>query len=175
MHCIFIHGTGGNPEEAFFPWCREELERLGLFSSAPELPSSMKPDRNAWIEAVLEVYDPKQETLFVGRSSGGTLIPYLLELDGVRARAAISIAAPYDDLGWENLKDFFSLQPDFEKAKQSVQKYFHWYSDDDPYIPVEHGLKFQELLGGKFRLFKGYSHFFNKEFPELVEVIANEV
>ena len=116
MHrVIFIHGTGGDSEEAFFPWAREELKKLGLQTSAPELPSTMEPDREGWIEAVLDVYNPKEETIFVGRSLGGSLIPYLLELEQVKAKAAISIAAPVNNLGWSNLVDFFSESPDFEK------------------------------------------------------------
>jgi len=173
MHCIFLHGTGGDPEEAFFPWTRAELEMLGIQTSAPELPSTTEPDRLGWIEAVMDTYDPSQETIFVGRSLGGSLIPYLLDRGDLQAKAAISLAAPINNLGWENLVDFFSEEADFEKAKKSVQKYFHWYSDDDPYVPLEHGVKYQMLLGGKYRVFEEYSHFYNEEFPELVEQIKN--
>lgn len=171
MHIIFLHGTGGTADETFFPWTRAELEMLGHHTSAPDLPSASEPDREGWIEAVLDVYDPDQETAFVGRSLGGTLIPFLLERDDIKAKAALLIAAPINHLGWDNIKPFFSGEADFEKAKKSCDHFFHWYSDDDPHVPVEQGKQFQELLGGEFRLFEGYSHFYNEEFPELVETI----
>ena len=50
-------------------------------------------------------------------------------------------------------------------------QYSHWYSDDDPFVPLTHGEDFQKYLGGEFRTFKGYSHFYNVEFPELVDSI----
>jgi len=170
-HVIFIHGTGGNGDEAFFPWTRIQLEKLGYKTSAPDLPSTMEPDRDACIESILELYSAQEDTIFIGRSSGGSLIPHLLERDHVNALAAFSIAAPINDLGWDNLRSFFSVEADFEKAKQSVKHYFHWYSDDDPYVSIEHGKKFQQILGGELRIFPGYHHFLNEEFPELVEAV----
>ena len=146
---------------------------MGIKTSAPDLPSTLEPDREAWIDAVLKLYNPKDKTIFVGRSLGGSLIPYLLELDNVRAKAAISIAAPIDNLGWPNLVNFFSRPVDFAKAKKAAGKYYHWYSDDDPYIPLEHGLKYQSQLGGKFKVFPGRSHFYDEEFPELLDLIKD--
>lgn len=175
MHCIFIHGTGGDAKETFFPWTRSELEKLGHKSSAPDLPSSSDPIRDDWIETILDLYDPKEDTVFIGRSLGGSLIPYLLERDDVKAKAAFSIAAPLNNLGWENLVNFFSKEPDFEAAGKSAEYYYHWNSDDDPHVPLDHGEKFQKLLGGELRVFHGYSHFYNEEFPELVEAIKNIV
>jgi len=83
------------------------------------------------------------------------------------------LAAPINHLGWDNLKAFFSHEPDFERAKQNCEHWFHWYSDDDPHVPLKQGEQFQELLGGEFRVFEGYSHFYNEAFPELVETIQN--
>jgi predicted alpha/beta hydrolase family esterase len=169
MHCIFIHSTGGNPEEAFLPWVRARLEEKGIKTSAPILPSSEWPDREGWKQAVLSVYDPQQETILVGRSLGGTLIPHVLE--NIQVKATFSLAAPINHLGWENLMDFFSKGPDYMAARKHVEHYEHWYSDDDPYVDLEQGKEFQELLGGEFRVFKGYSHFYNTEFPELLQSI----
>lgn len=169
MHCIFIHSTGGNPEETFFPWTRAQLEAKGIRTSAPALPSSEWPDREGWKQAVLELIMPEEQTVLIGRSLGGTLIPYVAEQ--VPLLGAISLAAPSNHLGWENLMDFFSEEPDYVRARANVQHFFHWYSDDDPYVPVEQGKELQALLGGEFRLFPGYSHFYNTEFPELVATI----
>lgn len=171
MHIIFIHGTGGDAHDPFFDWCRAELEKLGHSTSALHLPSTMEPDRLGWIAGVVDEYSYEDETVFVGRSLGGSLIPYLLERDDVQARAAFLIAAPITNLGWENLKHFFEVGPDFEKAKASCEQFFHWYSDDDPHVPVAHAEAFEQQLGGELRLFKGYSHFYNEEFPELIESI----
>ncbi len=173
MHIIFIHGTGGDSHDPFFDWCRAELEKLGHTTAAPDLPSTMEPDRMGWIAAVLDEYSPSDETVFVGRSLGGSLIPYLLEREDVKAHAAFSIAAPFTDLGWSNLKGFFEGSPNYEKAKASCEQFFHWYSDDDPHVPLNHSQIFQEKLGGDIRVFKGYSHFYNEEFPELLAEIEN--
>jgi len=77
MHIIFLHGTGGTPDEAFFPWCRNELEKAGHRTSAPAFPSAAEPDREGWIAVVRDLYQADEETVFVGRSLGGTLIPFL--------------------------------------------------------------------------------------------------
>ncbi|MDF2378929.1 MAG: alpha/beta hydrolase [Candidatus Gracilibacteria bacterium] len=173
MHIIFIHGTGGDSHDPFFDWTRKELEKLGHTTAAPNLPSTMEPDRMGWISGVMNEYSNDNKTVFIGRSLGGSLIPYLLENDGVHAHAAISIAAPITHLGWDNLKSFFDTSVDYKKAKASCEQFFHWYSDDDPHVPLEQGQELQTLLGGEYRVFKGYSHFYNQTFPEIIEVIEN--
>ena len=176
MHAIFIHSLGGNSDETFFPWVRAELQKSGYQTSAPELPSPDDPTREGWVEAVMKVYDPHQETIFVGRSLGGSLIPSVLEREGVKAKAAFSICAPFTDLGWKSMMRFFSSpQPDFAKAKASVNHYQHWYSDNDPYPSITDAKLYQKRLGGELRIFPGYQHFWNTEFPELVEAIQKTV
>ncbi len=173
MHIIFIHGTGGNPDEAFFPWCRKELEKLGHRTSAPLSPCVMDPDPLSWCETLMDIYDPHEETVFVGRSSGGNILNFMLEKPEVTAKLAIALATPFDDLGWDNLKKLFIREPDYEAVKHSVEQYEHWYSDDDPHVPLDHVPHFHKLIGGNLREFKGYSHFYNEEFPELIKVIQN--
>lgn len=172
MHILFIHGTGGDSHDPFFDWCRAELEALGHSTAAPNLPSTNEPDRLGWIAGVIDEISPDDELIFVGRSLGGSLIPYLLERDDIQARAAFSIAAPIDDLGWKNLEDFFDDAPNYEKAASSCEQYFHWYSDDDPYVPLDHGERFKKLLGGEMKVFHQYSHFYNETFPELIEAVS---
>lgn len=173
MHILFLHSTGGNPDEAFFPWSRHELERLGHKVSIPDFPNSMEPNPEIAIPLVLEAFDPDEKTVLIGRSSGGTLIPHILQQEGIQVALAVSVAAPFDDLGWDNLQQLFKRTPNFGEAKASCQQYYHWYSDDDPYVPLEHAKHFQELLGGEIRVFQGYSHFYNETFPELLELIKN--
>lgn len=171
MHIIFLHSTGGDPQESFFPWAKAELEKLGHQVSCPAFPNSIEPNPLVAVPLVMDVYDPSQETVFIGRSSGGTLIPHVLMQESVKAELCISLAAPFENIGWDNLNKLFAHQPDYEKARSSVDQYLHWYSDDDPYVPLDHADQFQEVLGGDIRVFKAYSHFYNEEFSELIEEI----
>lgn len=174
MNVFFLHGTGGNPGEAFFPWCRKQLEEKGYTTFAPQSPCIIEPNPKEWIETLRQQYEPKEKTILVGRSSGGNIIHSFLQEPDISVDVAISIAAPFDDLGWPNLKKLFQEPYNFESIKKSARSYHHWYSDDDPFVPLVHGDQFQKQIGGELRIFPEYSHFYNIEFPELIELIEKE-
>lgn len=73
---IFIfHGTGGYPEENWFPWLKEELEKEGMKVFVPQFPNPDKPKVSEWLNTLKE-YERylNEETILIGHSLGGIFL-----------------------------------------------------------------------------------------------------
>src|SRR3989344_9023193 len=108
---ILIHGTGGNPDECFYPWLRRQLEKEGHKVYAPQLPEPEKQSLDSWLKA----FEPywkfvDNKTVFVGRSIGPAFILRLLERTEVKVKAAFLVAGFCSDIG---LDDFRPLTKTF--------------------------------------------------------------
>ncbi|PIN87901.1 hypothetical protein COV12_01405 [Candidatus Woesearchaeota archaeon CG10_big_fil_rev_8_21_14_0_10_32_24] len=72
MQEVFIvHGWGGFPEEVWFPWLKEELEKKNFKVTILEMPNSEEPKIDVWVSYLKEkVGAPSLDTYFVGHSIG---------------------------------------------------------------------------------------------------------
>ena len=57
------------------------------------------------------------------------------------------------------IREFYELPFDPEKAKARCEKFVMIFSDNDPYVPVEKSLEFARQLGAKTILERGRGHF----------------
>src|SRR5262245_43500518 len=86
MHAILVHGWRGWPENSWFPWLREELERRGWTVDIPSMPDPMVPTPEKWV-ATLERHIfaasqkeiPPSKVVLVGHSLGCPTILMALE------------------------------------------------------------------------------------------------
>ncbi|MDP3875283.1 MAG: alpha/beta hydrolase, partial [bacterium] len=67
MKRVFIvHGWDGHPEEGWFPWLKEELEKKGFEVSVPVMPNPAEPKIETWIPFLSQlVGTPDVNTFFV--------------------------------------------------------------------------------------------------------------
>ncbi|MBT3406339.1 serine hydrolase family protein [Candidatus Woesearchaeota archaeon] len=182
MNNIFlIHGSYGNPHENWFPWLKQELEKLDLEVITPTFPTPENQSLTTWMQA-FEPYQDKitNDTIFVGHSLGPAFILNLLQTN--KAKAAFFVA-PF--LGRINNPDFddinktFMTNLDWAKIQQNCQNFQIFYSDNDPYVPKEKAKEIANHLNITPSLVTNAGHF-NKaagytEFKELLEEIKKEI
>ena len=86
---ILIHGLGGHPQESWFPWLKQELEKHDHKVEVPQLPSSHKPQLKEWLITIEEM-NLSEEDILIGHSLGVPTVLHLLEAH--QAKAAFLVA-----------------------------------------------------------------------------------
>src|SRR3989344_3515952 len=98
---FIIHGWEGYPEEAWFPWVKQELEKRRFEVFVPVMPDILgNPEIERRVNFIKElVGNPDKDTYFIGHSIGcQSIIRYLQTLPKeVRVGGAVFVA------GWVSL------------------------------------------------------------------------
>lgn len=164
---FIVHGWSGNPQEGWFPWLKEELEKKGFDVSIPAMPHPDEPVIADWVSHLAsEVGLPDSDTYFIGHSVGcQTILRYLETLDTI-VGGTVCVA------GWFTLSDletdeekiigkpWLQTPIDFEKVKQVCPRITALFSDDDEVVPLQANRPaFQEKLGANIVVETGKGHF----------------
>lgn len=159
---VIIHCWGGNPEYAWYPWVKAELEKTGYQVSVPAMPDTDEPRLDKWLPCLKAVIgDPDEELILIGHSIGTvTIMRYLESLGGAqRIGKAILVAGFTDQLGFRELENFFEKPLDFKKIKAAcAQGIAVIQSDDDQYVSEQYGIRLQEELGAALIIKHGAKH-----------------
>ena len=171
MKRIFIiHGWDGHPEEGWFPWLKEELEKKSFEVIVPEMPNSEEPEIKSWVTHLSEqVGQADENTFFVGHSIGcQTILRYLETLNQeIKVGGAIFVAgwlnllpAAVEEEGAEEIaKPWLETVIDWDKIKLHSDKFTVILSDDDPFVPISDAEIFKEKLNAKVIIESGQGHF----------------
>jgi predicted alpha/beta hydrolase family esterase len=184
---VILHGTNADHTQNWFPWTKQELEKLGYEVWVPDLPGADHPNLDTYIPFLKEQDWDFNDNLVIGHSSGAVTILGLLQAlqKGVKIDAAILVGAftqrLADDPSWEMLRGLFSKPFDYKAIKQKAKRFIFIHSPDDPYCPIEDARWLCKQVGGEFIEIPGSKHFsvnldprFNK-FPELIDLIKQKV
>lgn len=170
---LILHGTGGNSQENWFPWLKEELEKNNYDVWVPDLPLSEKPNIRRYSEFILQhnPWEFDDETILIGHSSGAVAVLGLLQHvpDNVKVGTCYLVGAFKDDLGWDSLKELFLKPFDFDSIKKKAEKFVFIHSDNDPYCPLDHAKYLTEQVGGELIIREGQGHFSTTTNPEYTE------
>ena len=163
---FIVHGWGGHPEEAWMPWLKTELEKLGVQVYALSMPDTDHPRIETWVPYLAEnVGTPDSETYLVGHSIGCQTIIRYLETINTPIGGALFVA------GWFTLMNstpdeipirepWITTPINFAKVKINSPKMSAILSDDDDVVPLEENRKlFQENLGVQAFVEHGKGHF----------------
>ena len=177
---FLIHGWEGNPENAWFPWLKHELESRGFEVHTPAMPNPAEPKIEEWIPALAkEIGIPDSELCLIGHSIGcQSILRYLETLPNTTKIAGIVLVAPWMELDTtteeegEEVKEiarpWMETPIDFPKIKKMIGKSFAVFSDNDPYVPLSQGDVFLEKLGAEIVIESGKGHF--GDFEKITEL-----
>lgn len=180
-NALILHGTGGNSKRNWFPWLKEELEKIGYQVWVPDLPGAGEPNIKRYTEFLLNSdFEFGADTIIIGHSSGSVEIFGLLQSlpVGIKTGPVYLVGSFKDELGREDLKGLFIEPFDFDLLKEKAKKFIFFHSDDDPFCPLDHAKYLSEKTDGELIIIPGQKHFSistfgekYKEFPELLEKI----
>lgn len=184
MKTAFIfHGTGGYPEENWFPWLKGELENLGVEVIVPQFPTPENQTPESWFE-VLKPYRKKidENTILIGHSLGGSFLLRVLESLKLPVAASFLVATPIGIppiVNWSGDKPFTGHPYDWEKIKNNCKGFVVYHSDDDPYVGLENGKQLAKNLAVDLTFIPNSGHFNKKagflQFPKLLNDIKTAI
>ncbi len=152
MREVFIfHGTGGNPEDNWFPWLKSELEKIGCNVTVPRFPTPQGQSLDSWLE-ILSKYEKRiaDSTILIGHSLGGLFLLRVLERLSHPVAAVFFIAAPIGVkpiLYYEGDERFSGFGFDWTEIKKKARHFFVYHSDNDPYVSLGNGKELAKHLG----------------------------
>jgi len=170
MKRVFIvHGWGGNPDEPWLKWLKQELEKRGFEATNPEMPDTWHPKISEWVGKLDEVVgESDSNTYFVGHSIGcQAIMRYLEQLpENKKVGGAIFVAGWFsltdetwdEDYTREVADEWINTPVNFEKIKQHTNNFMVVNSDNDPYVPLNDAESFKDNLGTKVLMLKNMGH-----------------
>jgi len=179
---FIIHGWGGFPQEAWFPWLKQQLETKGIAVQVLLMPDSETPRIDTWVTFLAQqIGQPDADTYLVGHSIGvQTILRYLETINttigGVLAVAGFyklipgSLEGPREE---EIAKPWLDIPIDNKKVKQNVSKVTAIFSDNDPFVGLDNVDIFINNLGAEIVVLKGKGHMGASEgFKEIPEILT---
>lgn len=165
MSSVFIiHGTGGYPEENWFPWLKQKVEEAGHTAIIPQFPSPEGQSFEAW-QQILKEYDKEinEDTIFVAHSLGCIFLLRFLERLSHPVRAAFFVSGivgikPIVNYAGDNaFSGGFNF--DWKTIREKSRRFVVFHSDNDPYVDIANGKKLAKELGVELDFIPNAGHF----------------
>ncbi len=182
-NCFIIHGTFGSPFENWFPWLSQELTKRGIKNIVPQFPIERTLHNYENWSQLLDYYFSlgliNDKTIFVCHSTGSIFLTKYLIKKRLNVNKLIFVSG---------VNNYIGGYPDFDEANKSffcdnaedIHKYckeiISFYSDNDPYIPIDELKEFARTVAHQSIVIKNGGHI-NAEsgyikFPEILPFIS---
>ena len=168
---IIVHQWGSNPKGDWYPWLEKELEKIGYEVLVPSMPNPDEPEIAPWVnELIKDIKEPNENTYFIAHSVGcQAVLRYLSSFESKGNFGGAIFVAPW--LTLKNLeteehtiaKPWLDIPIDFKRVKSHVKKIVCFFSDDDPWVPLENAEEFKKKLGATTIIEKGKGHYTQQE------------
>ncbi len=172
---FIIHCWGGKPNAYWYPWLKKKLEKKGFEVNVPAMPNTDHPRMNAWINHLKKlVGKPDKDCYFVGHSIGCITILRYLEAIDKKVGGVVLVAGYTTDLGYEDLKSFFTKPIDWKKINDNCRKFVVIHSDNDPYVSLHYGTEiFKSKINARLIIEHNKGHFENNitELPSALKSV----
>jgi len=176
-NAVILHGLPDKEEyyNSNFPaqsnahwigWLHKQLQLNDIFTQAPEMPLSFKPEYKIW-KKEFERYDIGPSTLLVGHScGGGFLIRWLSENKEAKVGKVI-LVVPWlnpDDNPKYDTGDFFEFDIDPDLVGRTTGTVIFRSSNDFSDVLKSIDILKNNLKNIKIRNFQNYGHFCERDF-----------
>lgn len=147
MRAYIVHGWASSPEDCWFPWLKEELERRGFTVSVPAMPEPKDPEPHAWLNTLKETIGSINGAILIGHSLGVRALSLYVQSRPEEEKAAlfISVAGPFTfpthDHPHPRARATRDRWKEFELDPVALKKRINHsvavYSIDDPWVPFD--------------------------------------
>lgn len=140
-NAVIIHGWGANSQSNWFPWLTGELKKHDFFVQMPDFPNTNFPKLTEWSKFFEENITINKNTTLIGHSLGVPFILRLLEKlpANQKIKAAFLVSGFEKPLGFPETKNFVDKPFDWERIRETCEKFVVIHSDNDPYVPLSIG------------------------------------
>jgi len=179
---VFIfHGTEGYPEENWFPWLKQKLEKIGCKVFVPQFPSP--PIAPAKINEWFDVFKKNKQyinenVILIGHSLGGVFTLRVLEKLRHPIKAAFFVGTPIGVkpiLNYKRDSSFSGFSFDWDSIRKNCNYFVVFQSDTDPYVGLQNGKELAKKLNVKLNFVPNAGHFNAKagyfKFEKLLEKV----
>ncbi|MCH7568107.1 MAG: alpha/beta hydrolase [Nanoarchaeota archaeon] len=180
MKAMIIPGNGNTDiSENWFPYVKEELEKIGINVIAENMPDPDLARKEYWLSFIEKKLGRDEEAILVGHSSGTVAILRYLETHKIKG--AILVGSYYTHLGDEKEKEsgYFDTEWQWNKIKENSDWIVIFASTDDPYIPIKEARYIRDKLDAEYYEYDDEGHFgsdVNKlKFPEIIQIISSKL
>ncbi|PIN73588.1 hypothetical protein COV20_05180 [Candidatus Woesearchaeota archaeon CG10_big_fil_rev_8_21_14_0_10_45_16] len=177
-----IHCWDGQPDYCWYPWLKRQLEANDFSVKVPAMPETEAPKQDLWVPKLRQVVGQSDEPLIlIGHSIGCiTILRYLETLpEDQNITGVILVAGFSDNLGFEELKNYFQTPLDWEKIRSRCSRFIAIHSDNDPFVPLTHAEIFKKNLSAETVILHDRKHFSGPvddeqsclELPEVLQAV----
>lgn len=180
IRVILIHGNGNSkPTDNWFPYLKNELEKLHIKVDAPQFPDAELARSSYWIPFLKDSLKADDQTIIVGHSSGAIAAMRFAEKN--RILGSVLVGTYHTDLGFETekLSGYFDAPWDWKSIKENQKWVIQFAGINDPWIPINEARFVRDKLHTDYHESPDQGHFggdyYKETFPELLEAIKTHL
>ena len=186
---FIIHGWGGHPDEGWFPWVKNELEKKDFEVHIPAMPDAYGKEQPKIEDRINIIKDAVgqagENTYFIGHSIGCQSIDRYLETLSPETRIGgiVYVAGwltlknleDYEEDEREAAKPWLEIPIDFKRVRSISPKSVAIFTKDDPFVDIGNAEFYKENLGSKIIILESGEHLNDesntKTLPEVIKAI----
>lgn len=179
---FIIHGYAANSSKHWFAWLKEELEKKAYEVDILDMPNSLNPELNSWLDTLRKHIGELNENMYIVAHSLGC-ISALRYIEGfseqTRLGGVLLLSGFCESLSILPILDPFvkeALQA--EKLQRIIQKALVLSAENDTIVPTILSQRLAQKINAKFIQVKQGGHFMEEEgvkkLPILLELFAKE-
>lgn len=180
MKVIFIPGNGGGSvKDNWFPYLKNELEKLNVEVIAKDFPDNDLAREIYWLPFLKNELHADNNTILVGHSSGAIVAMRFAERNKIIG--SVLVGAYYTDLNNEKEKKsgYFNRPWNWKTIRKNQQWIIQFNSTNDPWISIEEARYVHEKLGTEYYESTDQGHFGGdyekKKFPEILAALKGKM
>ena len=158
---IIIHGSFGSKDGNWFPWLKDELEKLNKNVVVPQMPVGVGNQNFKNWSKVLDQLNINENTIIIAHSIAPVFVCKYLIANEVKVKKLVFVC------GFNN---YIGIDPDFDavnkpmfidnlkKIKDLCNSIVCYYSDNDPYVKFEAEKAFANEISNDQYIIKNGGH-----------------